>query len=103
MYKNGKTVRSSKMSLVFCDNTRGYTRITVVVSKKVEKTAVGRNRIRRRVYEALRRNLDLIPLKRDYIFVVYSKEVIGMPFGELEKMLGELVNSSKVCYNKKNG
>lgn len=103
MYKHGKTVRRSKMSLVFGENTRGFTRMTVVVSKKVEKTAVGRNRIRRRVYEALRLNLDLIPKKHDYIFVVYSKEIMTMPFNELEKLLGELVEESKVCYNKKNG
>lgn len=103
VYKHGKTVRSPKMSLVFTDNSRGYTRMAVVVSKKVEKTAVGRNRIRRRVYEALRVNMDLIPKKRDYIFVVYSKDVMKMQFGELEKMLGGLVEESKVCYNKKNG
>lgn len=102
-YKHGKTIRKSKMSLVFNENIRGFTRVAVVVSKKVEKTAVGRNRIRRRVYEALRVNFDLVPKKRDYIFVVYSKEVMQMPFKDLEKLLGELVAESKVCYNKKNG
>ena len=103
VYQKGKTVRKAKMSLVFCDNTRGFTRMAVVVSKKVDKTAVGRNRIRRRVYEILRVNLDKIPKKRDYIFVVYSKEVAEMPSNELEKLLGGLVHESKVCYNKKNG
>ena len=75
----------------------------MVVSKKVEKSAVGRNRIRRRVYEALRKNLDYIPKKTDYIFVVFSKDVMTMPFKDLEKMLGELVKETQVCYNKKNG
>ena len=84
------------MSLVFAPNTRGFTRMAVVVSKKVEKTAVGRNRIRRRVYEVLRRNLELIPGKTDYIFVVYSREVGRMEFKELEKMIGELVGESKI-------
>ena len=96
VYQHGKTVRTAKMSLVFAENTRGFTRVAVVVSKKVEKTAVGRNRIRRRVYEALRRNFELVPKKRDYVFVVYSKEVMRMPFGELEGMLGKLVEESKV-------
>ena len=84
------------MSLVFVRNTRGFTRFGVVVSKKVEKSAVKRNRIRRRVYEALRVNLDLIPKNNDYLFVVFSKEVGKMPFSELEKTLGELVEESKV-------
>ena len=91
------------MSLVFGENTRGFTRMAVVVSKKVEKSAVGRNRIRRRIYEVLRINIDLIPKKRDYIFVVYDKKVAKIPFNELEKLVGDLVNESKVCYNKKNG
>ena len=90
------------MSLVFGENMRGFTRVAVVVSKKVNKTAVGRNRIRRRVYEALRVNFDLVPKKMDYIFVVYSPEVLKMKFTELEKLLGELVAEAKVCYNKKN-
>lgn len=103
MYQHGKTVRDQQMSLVFCPNSKGFTRVAVVVSKKVEKTAVGRNRIRRRIYEALRKNWNLIPGKTDYIFVVFSKELMRMPFDKIEEILGKLVEESKVCYNKKNG
>ena len=88
------------MSLVFVKNTRKFTRVAVVVSKKVEKSAVGRNKIRRRIYEALRLNFDNIPKEQDYIFVVYSRDVMNMPFRELEKLLGELVTEAKVCYNE---
>jgi ribonuclease P protein component len=102
VYQKGKTVLTPKMSLVFAPNSRGFTRMAVVVSKKVMKTAVARNRIRRRVYEVLRKNFDLIPKETDYIFVVFSKDVIDMPFNELEKLLGELVAEAKVCYNKEN-
>lgn len=100
VYQKGKTIRKPKMSLVFVENTRGFTRIGVVVSKKVEKTAVGRNRIRRRIYEALRLNMEDIPKKTDYVFVVYSKDFLKMPFKEIEKILGELVAEAEVCYNK---
>lgn len=100
-YQKGKTIRSPKMSLVFVENPRKYTRMAVVVSRKVDKTAVGRNRIRRRVYEVLRKNIDLIPKNTDYVWVVFSREVGRMPFNELEKLMGELVAQSKVCYNKK--
>jgi len=102
VYQKGKTIRRPKMSLVFTKNTRGFMRVAVVVSKKVEKSAVGRNRIRRRVYEALRINIDMIPKKTDYIFVIYSKDVMNMRFTELEKELGELVEEAKVCYNGRN-
>ena len=100
VYQKGKTIRKPKMSLVFASNSRGFTRVAVVVSKKVMKSAVGRNRIRRRVYEALRRNLEFIPKKTDYVFVVFSKDVLKMSFSDLEKLLGELVEESKVCYNE---
>ena len=94
-------MRNARASLVFVPNERRFTRVAVVVSKKVEKTAVGRNRIRRRVYEVIRRNFEYLPKETDYIFVIFSKEVMRMPYKELEKMLGELVNEAKVCYNKK--
>ena len=71
VYQKGKTIRKPKMSLVFVDNERGFTRVAVVVSKKVEKTAVKRNKIRRRIYEIVRKNFDLVPKKKDYIFVIF--------------------------------
>ena len=100
VYQHGETIREREASLVFVPNSRGFTRMAVVVSKKVEKTAVLRNRIRRRAYEVLRRNQALIPGKTDYVFVIYSRKVLTMPTGELEELLGKLVEQSKVCYNK---
>ena len=96
VYQKGKTIRKPGISLVFCDNTKGFTRMAVVVSKKVEKSAVRRNRIRRRIYEVLRKNIDLVPKKRDYIFVVYNKKLSTIKYLELEKLLGELVAESKM-------
>ena len=91
-YQKGKTLRGPKMSLVVAKNTRGRSRFAVVVSKKVLKSAVGRNRIRRRVYEALR--LELPNLKtwhKDCIFVIYQKDVATMDFLELRKIIRDLL------------
>lgn len=101
VYQKGKTVRRAKASLIFAPNERGFTRVAVVVSKKVNKTAVGRNRIRRRVYEVIRKNFGYLPEKTDYIFVIFSRDFMTMPYSELEKTLGELVEEAKVCYNNK--
>ena len=84
------------MSLVFTENKKKFTRVAVVVSKKVEKSAVNRNRIRRRIYEIIRRNIDLIPKNKDYIFVVFSKDIKKMKYSELEKTIGSLVEESKI-------
>ena len=96
VYKHGKTVRTPFLSLVYGENRRGFTRVAVVVSKKVDKSAVARNRVRRRVYEALRLNFEKIPKERDYIFVVYSSKILKMDFDKLQEALGELVAQSKV-------
>ena len=100
VYQHGKTVRRAQMSLISVENTRGFTRVAVVVSKKIAKSAVVRNKIRRRIYEALRVNFDVLPKKKDYIFVVYTDKVLDLSFNELERILGELVMESKVCYNR---
>ena len=61
------------MSLVFAINGRKKQRYAVVVSKKILKSAVGRNRIRRRVYEALRLELPKIQQPVDCIFIINTK------------------------------
>jgi len=98
VYQKGKTIRSPKASLTVVKNERGFTRFAVVVSKKVEKSAVGRNRIRRRVYEALRVNFEHIPQGKDYIITVFSKDFMNMPFSEVEEILGALVAESKIVW-----
>ena len=47
-YKNGQTIRHQNINLIYNKNTRGKQRFAAVVSKKILKSAVGRNRIRRR-------------------------------------------------------
>lgn len=93
-YAHGKTIRTPKISLVHNQNDRGFQRFAVVVSKKICKTAVGRNRIRRRVYEAIRLELPNFNAKRDNIFVVYSKDLAYMDFQELRKLIHSLLEQS---------
>lgn len=62
--------------------------------KKVLKTAVGRNQIRRRVYEAIR--LEFNPnLKLDCIFVIYSKDFTKMDFDQIRAMVSDLLEKAK--------
>ncbi|MBQ6570820.1 ribonuclease P protein component [Candidatus Saccharibacteria bacterium] len=93
-YQKGKTLRTPELSLVFNPNDRGYTRFAVVVSKKVAKSAVLRNRIRRRLYEAIRLNPTSFSRPQDNIFVVYSKSLATLPFDELCRRLASLLEES---------
>ena len=95
-YQKGKTIRTPKLSLVYVANTRGFQRFGVVVSKKIEKSAVGRNRIRRRVYEAIRAELPNYQAKNDCLLVVYSKDIIKIPFAELQALVHSLLEQSMI-------
>ena len=96
-YQKGKTIRTPKFSLVFAPNQHGKQRFAVVISKKVIKSAVGRNRVRRRVYEAIRLNLAEIPESYDYIFIVFSKDLKTMDFTEIEKLVLKLAEQAKIA------
>lgn len=93
-YQHGKAVRTPLFSVIYAQNSRNKQRYAVVISKKVIKSAVGRNRVRRRVYEALRLEIKDFPEPVDRIFVVYNKSVINIPFTELRRTVRELLERS---------
>jgi len=93
-YQKGKTIRTPVLSLVYAPNTHHHQRFGVVVSKKVLKSAVGRNRIRRRIYEALRLELPEFTEPKDCLFVVFNKSVINMPFRDLRRLIHDLLERS---------
>ena len=95
-YKNGQTIRGSKISLVFASNSRNKQRYAVVVSKKVLKSAVGRNRIRRRIYEAIREQLPRINQPVDCIFVIYPRDFLTMDFKEVRSLIVNLLKEANI-------
>ena len=99
VYRHGTTIRGHDATLIFCPNTRHYQRFAVVISKKVCKTAVGRNRIRRRFYEALRlyKMQNHYNAKIDHIFIIYNRDFLTRPFSEVQKTVNNLL---KRCVEK---
>lgn len=95
-YQNGKTIRGSKISLVFADNSRNKQRYAVVVSKKILKSAVGRNRIRRRVYEAIRAELPKVEKPVDCIFIIYSKDILDIDYKEIRSLIHNLLKEANI-------
>ncbi len=95
-YQNGKTIRGAKISLVFADNSRNKQRYAVVVSKKILKSAVSRNRIRRRCYEAIRGLLPNIQKPVDCIFIVNSKDILDIDFKELRTLIRDLLKEADI-------
>lgn len=88
VYKNGQAVRSRHLTVKYTRNKhRQHSRFAVVVSKKVHKSAVGRNRIRRRMYELIRHELTGMSLAYDVVVIVTSSDILTLPALELQQMI----------------
>lgn len=95
VYKNGQAVRSHLITIKYTSNPyRRHSRFAVVVSKKVHKSAVGRNRIRRRIYEIIRHELPSITRPHDIVVMVFSGEVLSMEHEELSETLKQLFSQA---------
>jgi ribonuclease P protein component len=90
VYRHGRTVRGSLFTLkhVLNDRRSEY-RVAIVVSKKVSKSAVTRNRMRRRIYEQIRLHEALIDQPHDIVITVFHERVADMPMAELSQLLRE--------------
>lgn len=92
-YNNGTRVRNQHLSLQYAFNKRRQTyRAAVVVSKKVNKSAVVRNRIRRRIYEIIRQHEQQLGKPLDIIITVYSEAVADMPAKQLDELVSSLLS-----------
>lgn len=97
VYSNGRTVRSQDMAIRYADNPRRKTyRCAVVVSKKVSKSAVTRNRIRRRIYELIRNYEDQIKGTPDIVVTVHNDTVATNDSQQLAKDMFKLINDASL-------
>lgn len=88
VYQRGEIVRGQLMATksILNDRQKSY-RLAVVVSKKVSKSAVKRNRIRRRIYEQVRLLEQQITKPVDIVITVYSDQLAEQPISELSAQI----------------
>lgn len=97
LYKNADAYRSRYMTVKLVKNPRrNASRFSVVVSKKVHKSAVGRNRIRRRLYELLRAEYPHIVGVYDIAVIVTNGETLGAEYESLRDTLHTLLEQAGV-------
>jgi ribonuclease P protein component len=95
VYKYGKTARSPALNLRYGRRDAGKPyRVAVVVSRKVSKSAVVRNRIRRRIYAAVRDMSAGIKPGTDLVFTVFSDNVAILPPDELQTTIENLLRKA---------
>ncbi len=103
LYHKGETFRSRSVSLRIAANPkRTNTRVAVIVTKKVQKAAPRRNRIRRRVYEVVRTNWDHIAPGYDILVSVYDPQAGVIPYEELERTIIGILKQAHVWQNSQN-
>jgi ribonuclease P protein component len=95
VYGHGQTVRGQFISLKYLNRPPGRPyRAAVVVSRKVHKSAVVRNRIRRRIYEIVRQADGDLTSGRDMIFTVFSDQLAVLSQDRLAAAIQELLKKA---------
>ena len=67
-----------------------------MVSRKVHKSAVVRNRIRRRIYEIVRMQESRIAGSYDLIYTIYSDQLAEMPHEQLNETIVEKLEKAGI-------
>lgn len=97
VYKNGQAVRSRLFTIKVTTNKfRSESRVSVVISKKVLKSAVKRNRVRRRIYGYIRPRLNNINGVYDIVIIISSSEVLTMAHNDLSNQLNQLFLQTEI-------
>lgn len=98
VYRHGRSVRVEHMALRVTPSKRADYRLAVVVSKKVSKSAVVRNRIRRRLYEIIRllKDEQRIDWPFDMVLVVYDDRAAKVSSEELREEVVRLLSKTHI-------
>lgn len=91
IFKKGKNLNNNLFVLKFLSNNLGLSRFAFVISQKVSKKAVVRNKIRRQLVKIIKNHFSEIKVGQDMVFIVL-KEINKKSFFEIES---ELINTLK--------
>lgn len=96
IFKKGKNFKTGSLILKIAQNAIGQYRFGFIISQKVSKKAVVRNKIRRRLAEIVKKNINTKVKKEAGLDAVF----IGLPglekkdFPEVKKITEELINKA---------
>jgi ribonuclease P protein component len=98
VYSRGNTVRARFLSMKYIANSRrSQSRLAVVVSKKITKKAPERNRMRRRIYEAVRLEWPHVKPGYDLVITVFDERIGIIHPEDLAKLVRDLLTESGVA------
>lgn len=88
--RQGKFYQDIFLSLRETKNDLSQTRVGFIVSKKVSKKATIRNKVKRRLREAVRDELNKLKLGKDIVFFT-KKGIEDKNFWEIKEVVGKLL------------
>lgn len=96
VFKRGKSIYAGSLGLRLAPNRRSISRFTVIVSLKVSKKAVERNRLKRRLREIVRQ--EILPRAKDGIdgIVLTQKPLLSLTFAELRELTLALFKKARL-------
>jgi len=98
-YRLGKSVRTPNFTIKALQVKTETIKLGIVVSKKVSKKAVVRNRARRRVREIIRKNISLA-IPGFFVIVNIYTDLSILSHADLEKEIIRSLQSLKVFKNE---
>lgn len=102
VHQQGKTIRGQQITLKFAANQRREVfRCAIVVSRKVSKSAVVRNRIRRRIYEIIRTYQTQITEPTDLVFTILDVRILSMSPEQLTETITDLLLEARLIKKSK--
>ncbi len=86
--ETGTEIRSSYFVIKISPSDSDHTKFAVVVSSKISKKAVERNKLRRRIYEIIRLNLNKFSIEpAEKIVILTRSRAISASYKTLENEL----------------
>lgn len=94
IFKKGKSFKNGFLMLKVLPNSLGINRFAFIISLKVSKSAVVRNKIRRRISEVVRLQLDSFKDSSDNVFVALPG-LNKKSFQETKELAEQLLKKAK--------
>ncbi|NCF75381.1 MAG: ribonuclease P protein component [Xanthomonadaceae bacterium] len=94
-FKSSKGVFAKIIGIKFVVNNLENSRFGIIISNKISKKAVIRNKIKRQIREIIRLNLDNI--KKGFDIVIITRiGIVGKKYQEIEKNILEIFKKTKL-------
>lgn len=102
VYKTGRVVKGPFFSIRYIVNSRRQSyRAAVVVSRKISKSAVKRNRIRRRIYGVIGNLEKQIASPYDIVVTVFNEKIDELEPAELASQINSQLISAGILQSGK--